>query len=330
MDFMLLYILNKETYIMRILPILPNIYSSNIKTSQKTNSIKFCGTQAAVVGVTSNAIKEVNINNIMQVSADLINKFHEALKMEPMLRSKADSIFETLTERISTILKDNGFNPEILSPGNPNKGTMKSEVSRFFELMERQGGDTIIESTPVYNFDRWAIAQLSDHPEDVLTQTEYRLTLKSKKYKDSILEIYLFPKRTISDCVTNDYIFGVESYQDGDYHLQSDKRDHYYNRSNILNLRNNPDIETRCSFKEDKFHLYSKAFPISDKINNITYDYKYGGYAVESITLKNENAYIDLYAKTITQNFTDKKVIHHLSDDLRKTLSIEFSFPPKS
>jgi len=308
---------------MKVLPIALSVnksnYSYNSHKNNFTDNVAFSG-RAQIIK--ADAIKRVDINDIMLSSSVLAENFKALIQRENVLRQDVDNICCTLTERIGNILTENGFSPQHFILHGKFRGVTVKEPQHFFELFKKLDGETVIVDRPGWGFHKWAQAMFADNPDDVLTHVEHRLKLKSKKYPDASLEIYAANIRNNYDNIVKDtYLLDINSYKDKEFELLS--KDHHYNFSgcNFYTL-NSSEIKTTGQLKNWDFCLYSNGFPILDKDNNTTYWYT--NNILSKIESGNDNKTYDLFDKTITQNFQDKVVIHHLSKNLNSTESIEF------
>ena len=310
---------------MKTLPIMQNTginnYSANNYNKNichKNSYINNVSFRSEAQTVATDAIKNVNINDVMLNSNVLIENLKTLLQREKELRSKIDTMSTIITERIGGILADNGFNPNNIFKDSTFYKFDPNELDNFSKLMKTNGGKTVREERPGWNYMTLFEARLSDNPGEVLTQVEHRLPLKSNKYPDSNLEI--FAART-PDGYKRSYWIGIHSYKDKEYDITSAQRNLKQSTYNRLIL-NNPEIETSARISGYEFYLRALGYPITDKVNNVKFNYVNSNlYLIESC---NDNTSYELFQHIITQKFPDKTVIHHLSNDLNSTESVEF------
>lgn len=284
------------------------------KVYKKYNSTQFCGGKIPST-TASNAIKDVNIDEIMQISGDLIKKFDTLIQRSKELKVKVSDIFKVLDVRINDILIENGFNPDKFNPGSLGRNSrQRSELANFFKLAKKLNAKPTERHHGITNFMSWAEAQFN---KDAPLVVEHRINLKSKKHPDSILEVYAEHPKIDEGSVS----LGVSSYKDKSHTLISDKRGKY-DETNWFTIKT-PELDIHAKFNEcSGCRLTRRGRPIIDKENNVEFSYCHNSDFLDSIKSFNDNTTYDIDKHEIIQEFPDKTVVHKVWRN--SILGIEF------
>ena len=290
---------------MRILPVLPAIntysysYSKNNKVSKNinyTDSVSFGSRCKMPQELTT--IPNMDISAIMNDAGVLTERLQTLIKRENELRASVSDVFKLATEKMGTILTDNGISLKQF-PHYADKHHM-TIGKQFISLMTKHGYETVSKARR-----SGTIAQDFDI-----------ITLKSEQLPGAELKLFRTPQRGKYDIlIHHKYDFGVLSYKDSEIKLTNPAFNSEFVPTDINAFRHltyeNEELSTKGEFHAYKFNFgRNNTTSIFDKKKQLEYKYEPWNKVNEIISNDGNTIYnlkrVNSNPPNIVQKYPDK------------------------